>query len=73
MVIFPSPQVRSHFGVVPVLDGVACRVAQGRNCFGGMPAAWGGLDGADSQRNTGAGYTVLEYSWRVFTLVLASV
>ena len=55
VVIFPSPQGRTHFGVTPVSSQAAYRVCCIRNHFEGMPTEWGRLDGVDLQENSRAG------------------
>ena len=59
VVIFPSPQDRSHFGVMRVPAGAACRIKYGRNHFGGTPAKWNELDGVDLQETERVGCAVL--------------
>lgn len=58
VVIFPSSQGTSHFRMVLVLARAACRMCQGKSCFGGMFVQWGRLDGADFQ-TIGIEYTLL--------------
>lgn len=58
VVIFLSPQGRSHFIMVPVPTGVTCRVWWDKKCLGGMPAEWSGLNrgrSAGEQRNRAHG------------------
>ena len=38
VVIFPSSQGTSHFRMVVVLARAACRMCQGKSCFGGKGA-----------------------------------
>lgn len=51
VVIFPSPQYRSHFGVTPVPAETDSMMCQGRSHFGRIPAEWGRLGGADKPEN----------------------
>lgn len=49
MIIFPSPQGSSYFGMVLFTIVVDCRMILVRSCYGGTPPQWSRLDGMSLQ------------------------
>lgn len=58
MVIFPTPQGKSYFGMIVFTIRATCRMRPVWSCFAGTPAQCGFLNGVIQQEN-GSAYTVL--------------
>lgn len=59
VVIFLSPQYRSHFGVAPIIVGTGSIMHQDRSHFGGTPAEWRRPGGTYHLDNVGKRCVVL--------------
>lgn len=53
MVIFPTPQGKSYFGMIVFTIRAACRMRPVWSCFAGTPAQCGFLNGVIQQENVG--------------------
>lgn len=53
VIIWPTPQGKSYFGVIVFTIRASCKMRPGWSCFAGTPAQWGFLNGVIQQENAG--------------------